>query len=100
MIHHIVLFGFGNLPGDADKQSFLVEVKNSFEELPNLIECLDSLKVSININPNESYDLMLHGVLSKADDIEVYAKHPEHVRRVQQYIKPYADKRACVDIEE
>ena len=56
--------------------------------------------MSFNINPNESYDLMLEGVLSSADEIEIYAKHPEHVARVKQYIKPFVSKRACVDIEE
>ena len=100
MIRHIVLFGFESYPSGQSKEQFLKEAKAAFEELPHHIDCLKSLKVSFNINPNESYDLMLEGVLSSADEIEIYAKHPEHVARVNQYIKPFVSKRACVDIEE
>lgn len=100
MIHHIVLFGFGSFPEGLSKEQFLLSVKKSFEELPQLIEPLKSLDVSCNINPAESYDLMLHGVLEREEDIPIYARHPEHIKRVHQYIKPYVEKRACVDVRE
>lgn len=99
MIHHIVLFSFDRQPEAYSKERFLAEAKGGFEELSALIDCLREIKVSININPNEEYDLMLHGVLGSYDDVQTYAQHPEHVARVQKYIKPYVAKRACVDVE-
>lgn len=99
MIHHIVLFSFDRYPDGVDKDTFLNEVKTSFEELPRLIDCLKGITVAINFNPDEEYDLLLHGTLTRKEDIQTYAKHPEHVLRVQKYIKPYVAKRACVDVE-
>ncbi len=100
MIHHIVLFSFDKLPEGTAKEVFLNEAKSAFEELGSLIGCLVELKAHININQKEEYDLMLHGVLAHESDIDVYAKHPEHVARVMKYIKPYVAKRACVDIKD
>lgn len=97
MIQHVVLFAFGSHPDGMTKQEFLTSVKNSFEELSGLIQPLQEISISININPNEEYDLMLRGILERYEDVEVYAKHPEHVSRVQRWIKPYVSKRACID---
>lgn len=99
MIQHVVLFAFGSHPEGMTKEEFLLQAKDSFEELADLIDPLEKITVTININPNEEYDLMLHGVLGKYEHVEVYAKHPEHVSRVQKWIKPYVSKRACIDGE-
>lgn len=99
MIQHVVLFAFGSHPEEMTKADFLLEVKKSFEELSDLIEPLEEISVVININPNEEYDLMLRGIVGKYEDVEVYAKHPEHISRVQKWIKPYVSKRACIDGE-
>lgn len=98
MIHHIVLFKFESLPKNTLKEDFLKEAKEAFETLPDLIDCLVEMRSHININPNEEYDLMLQGVIATESDIEKYAQHPEHVKLVERYIKPYVAKRACVDV--
>ena len=100
MIHHIVLFSFEKCPEGISMEEFLKQTKAAFEELEALIPCLKEIKAHININPKEEYHLMLHGVLSDRSEIDVYAQHPEHVARVQKFIKPYVAKRACVDIED
>ena len=99
MIQHVVLFAFGSHPEGMTKADFLLRVKERFEELIDLIEPLQEITVSINVNPHEEYDLMLRGILQRYEDIDVYAKHPEHVSRVQTWIKPYVSKRACIDGE-
>ena len=33
----------------------------------------------------------------QAEDIAVYAKHPEHVRVADNYVRPYVKDRACLD---
>ena len=38
--------------------------------------------------------------LEKAEDVAVYAKHPEHVKVADTYVRPYTTERAALDYEE
>ena len=38
--------------------------------------------------------------LEKAEDVAVYAKHPEHVKVADTYVRPYTMERAALDYEE
>lgn len=35
--------------------------------------------------------------LKKAEDIPVYAKHPDHVYVADNFVRPYVTERACLD---
>ncbi|MDN4753319.1 Dabb family protein [Porphyromonadaceae bacterium W3.11] len=96
MIHHIVLFKL-SLEGEA-KQSQIALIKEQLEALPNVIDELKEIKVSTNINEQEEYDFMLLAVLEEKAHIDLYAKHPQHQQILVDHIKPYLEKRACVDI--
>ena len=38
--------------------------------------------------------------LEKAEEVAVYAKHPEHVKVADTYVRPYTTERAALDYEE
>ena len=46
------------------------------------------------------HDMALVTTLEKAEDVAVYAKHPEHVKVADTYVRPYTTERAALDYEE
>ena len=66
--------------------------------LPAQIPCLESMEVGINVNPAESWDVVLTAVVPSIDDVKVYALHPAHVAAAA-IIAPVKESRACVDYE-
>ena len=59
------------------------------------------LTVDFVENPlsSSTHDMALVTTLEKAEDIAVYAKHPDHVRVADTYVRPYVTERACLDYE-
>lgn len=96
MIKHIVSF---KLKGDA---ALRLEVANKFKEalldLPRQIDCLKSMEVGINRNPDEDWDVVLIAVVPEMKDVEIYAKHPAHVAAAS-IVGPHKEARACVDFQ-
>lgn len=96
MIEHIVLFKL-SLEGE-DKQKQIALIKEKLEKLPMVIDELKEIRVSANVNPKEEYDFMLLATLEDEAAIDKYALHPQHQEILKHHIKPYLEKRACVDI--
>lgn len=94
MVKHIVMF---KLNGDAETRR---AVARSFREalmaLPSQIECLQSMEVGINENPDEDWDVVLTAVVPTMTDVAVYATHPAHVAAAG-LLKGHRESRACVD---
>ncbi len=94
MVKHVVTFKF---KGNAEERA---DVARRFAEaliaLPDQIEELKSIEVGININPKESWDLVLTAVANSLEDVAAYSAHPAHVAAVQ-IIAPFKEDRACVD---
>ncbi len=98
MIRHIVLFKFKPFVSEEEKASKLEEIKKGLDALPALISELKLLKVGINMNPKEDYDLSLLSEFKSMKDLDTYAVHPEHVA-VAKIIREVLEARACVDSE-
>ncbi|WP_243349127.1 Dabb family protein [Parabacteroides sp. FAFU027] len=96
MVKHIVMFKLVAFDTPEAKAAKLAEIKTGLEALVDKIEVLKSMKVGINANPAEIYDFVLVSEFEKMEDVEVYAKHPEHVA-VAQIIGAVKDSRAGVD---
>ncbi len=96
MVKHIVMF---QLNGTAEER---LKVANAFKtallSLPEQISVLESMKVGINQNPAEDWDVVLTAVVPTMADVETYAKHPAHVAAAG-IIAPLRKARACVDYE-
>jgi hypothetical protein len=96
MVKHIVLFKFKEFSSKEDKELKIKEIKQRLEALKNLIQVLKFIKVGINQNPKEDFDLCLDTEFDNMQDLETYAVHPDHVA-VVKIIKEVIEKRACVD---
>ncbi len=102
MFKHIVLFALDESKFASKKEldKHLNELKSALELLPSKIDCLTSLRVVFNENPDEEFHFMLEAVLPSVDKLSCYAQHPEHVSLAKDLVKPYLKSRACVDFYE
>ena len=90
MVRHIVMFKLKAFATPAEKQAKMEEIKTRLEALKDKIDVLRSIRVDFNINPEETWDLILTTELD-------YANHPEHVAVAKGIIGPVKADRACVD---
>ena len=94
MVKHIVTFKFkGN---DEERKAVADKFAEALVQLPDVIPQLKSIEVGININPKETWDLVLTAVVDTLDDVAIYSLHPAHMAAVE-IIAPYKQERACVD---
>ncbi|MDR2388812.1 MAG: Dabb family protein [Tannerellaceae bacterium] len=99
MVRHIVLFKLKEFASAEEKQAKMSEIKHALESLENKIPPLRSLRVDFNINPSETWDLILTADLDSLNDVQAYALHPAHVAVSRDLIAPVKAERACVDYE-
>lgn len=94
MVKHVVTFKF---KGSSEERA---DIARRFAEaliaLPEQIEELKSIEVGININPKETWDLVLTATADSLEDVAAYSAHPAHVAAVQ-IMAPFKEDRACVD---
>lgn len=95
MIRHIVIF---EMEDEKATLETLTGIKTELEALVNKIPELIKMEVGINVNSAEKQHLVLTAVVKDMHDLEVYAKHPEHVK-VGGLIRPILKMRTCVDYE-
>lgn len=97
MVNHIVMWNFKPEVEECKKE----EIKKAMEEnLKSLVGKVPGLLKVEFVNspiPSSTHDIALVTTLEKAEDIAVYAKHPEHVRVADTYVRPYVKDRACLD---
>lgn len=96
MVKHIVTF---RLHGpEAECRKAANAFRDALMALPAQIDVLHSMEVGLNINPAESWHVVLTAQVPTIADVAVYAKHPAHVAAAA-IIKPFTPDRACVDYE-
>ena len=96
MVKHIVMFKLKGSP--EERLETAKKFKAALEKLPEIIEPLESIEVGININPAETWDVVLTAKLPTLADVETYAKHPAHVAAAS-LLGEHKEARGCVDYE-
>lgn len=94
MVKHIVTFKLSGTP--EEKKIVAEKFKAALLELPQVIDCLESMEVGINENPNEDWDVVLTAIVPTMEDVDKYAKHPAHVAAAS-LLAGHKEARACVD---
>ena len=93
------MFKLKEFETSADKQAKMQEIKEKLEALINKIDVLHMIRVDFNVNPAETWDIILTTELNTLEDVNTYANHPEHVAVSKGIIGPVKADRACVDYE-
>ena len=99
MVRHIVMFKLTEFATPADKLAKMQEIKTGLEALIDKIDVLRLIRVDFNINPEETWDVILTTELDSLEDVKTYANHPELVAVSKGIIGPVKADRACVDYE-
>lgn len=94
MVKHVVMF---KLNGDEQtRRNVSQEFANALLALPEKIEYIRSMEVGLNANPSEDWDIVLSVMLGSMEEVELYAKHPDHIAAAS-IVAPHKAARACVD---
>ncbi len=95
MVMHIVMFKFQ----EGTSEALMVEVKEQIEQLVDLVPRLQNMKVGLNFSREErAMDMVLISHFENREDLDFYAKHPEH-QKVVAFVKTFAVYSKVVDFE-
>lgn len=94
MVRHIVMFRLGG--SEEERNQAALRFRKALEALPAVIPQLISMEVGVNINPAESWHVVLTATLPSLEDVAVYSAHPAHVAAAA-LIAPLKLDRAAVD---
>lgn len=97
MIKHIVMWKIKDEHNGTKKNDLLVMLKNSLEDLKTKVPQIKELEVGFNFNPSEAaFDVVLYSVFNNIEDLEIYQKHPDHVK-VAGFVSEIRIDRKVVD---
>jgi hypothetical protein len=97
MIRHIVLWKLKENAECGDRAHNAQKMKAELEALKTKIPQLRHIEVGLNcIASDASYDVALYSSFDSEKDLELYQKHPEHVK-VADFIATVRESRVVVD---
>ena len=107
------MFVYESVPGTA-----VFDLAQDGSQMSFRVEGPEDAQITVEMEAETEYKVLLDGVnvghmttnlggklsfsveLEKAEDVAVYAKHPEHVKVADTYVRPYTTERAALDYEE
>lgn len=97
MVHHIVMWNFKAEIEEAQKDAIKKAMEENLKGLVGKVPGLLTVEFVTSPISSSTHDIALVTTLEKAEDIAVYAKHPEHVKVADTFVRPYVKDRACLD---
>jgi len=99
MIKHIVLWKLKDRAEGVEKQVNIRRMKKLLESLPEKIPVIRSFEVGVNAIPSDAaWDVSLYAEFATKEDLEIYQKHPEHLK-AGEFVGKVRESRAIVDYE-
>jgi hypothetical protein len=97
MLKHIVLFKLKPSAEGASKEENAKKIKRDLEALRGRIPQIRHIEVGINSIPGDAaYDIAIYSEFANEADLNIYAKHPEHVK-VADFVGKVRESRVVVD---
>ena len=97
MVHHIVMWNFKPEIEENQKAALKASMEENLKGLVGKVPGLLTVEFVNNPLPSSTHEIALVTTLEKAEDVAIYAKHPEHVKVADTYVRPYVTGRACLD---
>ena len=99
MIKHIVMWKLKDSHEGMSKDELIVKIKQDLEGLKSAIPAIKTMEIGKNFNElSASYDVALYSEFESKEDLEIYQKHPEHVK-VAKFIRQIRTDVAVADYE-
>lgn len=99
MVHHIVMWKFKPEVEESQKPELKKRMNAELSGLVGKIPGLLSVVFVEDPISSSTHDMALVTTLETAEDIAVYATHPDHVHVADTFVRPYVTERACLDYE-
>lgn len=97
MVNHIVAWKFKEEIAEEQKPALKKAMEENLKGLVGKVPGLLTVEFVSNPIPSSTHDIVLVTTLSSPEDIAVYAKHPEHVKVADTFVRPYVKDRICLD---
>ena len=97
MVKHVILW---NLKDEFNNDEVKTGIKTGLESLIGKIPGLLEIKVYINPLESSNADVMLDSSFESREALTAYSTHPEHVKVADTFVRPYTEKRTCMDFED
>ncbi len=99
MIKHIVMWKLVDYYQGKNKSEIAETIRDNIKALKDVIPQLKEIEVGINFNSSEAaFDLCLYSVFDSRKDLEIYQRHPQHLK-VAEFISKVNTKRVVCDYE-
>ncbi|ABO35006.1 Stress responsive alpha-beta barrel domain protein [Methanococcus maripaludis C5] len=99
MIKHIVMWKLKDNANANEKLENAKIIKTNLEALKEVIPEIKYIEVGIDSKKFENnYDVVLVSEFGNFEDLDVYQKHPSHLK-VGKFVKSVAELRTAVDYE-
>lgn len=99
MVYHIVMWNFKEEVAAEDKPRLKADMAANLKSLVGKVPGLLTVDFVAEPITSSTHEIALVTTLEKAEDIKVYATHPDHVHVANTYVCPYTCARACLDYE-
>lgn len=96
MVRHCILWKIDS----ADTYAVKKDAKKALEGLVGKIDGLLSLRILTCPIEGSSADMMLDSTFESHEALELYKKHPLHIKAADTYVRPFAKVRLSFDFEE
>lgn len=97
MIKHIVLWKLKEVSECGDRLQNARKMKQDLEALKAVIPQIRHIEVGLNSIPSDaSYDVALYSEFESEKDLDIYQKHPEHLK-VAEFVGKVRERRVVVD---
>ncbi len=97
MIKHIVMWKLKNFAEGNDRKHNALKMKKDLEALKTKIPVIRSIEAGINFLPSDAaYDIVLYSEFENEKDLDMYQKHPEHLK-VADFVSKVRESRVVVD---
>lgn len=97
MVNHIVMWKFKPEVEEEKKPELKKAMAEQLKSLVGKVPGLLTVEFIENPIPSSTHDMALVTTLEKAEDIAVYAVHPDHVYVADNFVRPYVMDRVCLD---
>lgn len=96
MVKHIILW---TLKEEFNNETVKQNVKQNLEDLKGKIPGLLEIEVITSKLPSSTADMMLYSVFESEDALKNYSKHADHQHVANTFVRPFTEKRFCLDFE-
>ena len=99
MIKHIVMWKLKDMHEGVNKDQNALSLKKQLEDLKDKINEIQEIEVGLNFNGSDaSCDVVLYSTFNSLEDLQIYQKHPDHVK-VAEFLSERVTERRVVDYE-